>query len=87
MQQYQSRIGSVSAAALIAGALLASDGTLAQQISGTPGSPSATTTIEGNQLPPPPQPFRRRDQGQCRAVEGRGGRRASCRPRARRTCC
>ncbi len=57
MQQYQSRIGSVSAAALIAGALLASDGTLAQQISGTPGSPSATTTIEGSQLPPPPQPF------------------------------
>ena len=29
----------------------------AQQITGTPGSPSATTTIEGNQLPPPPQKF------------------------------
>jgi hypothetical protein len=29
----------------------------AQQTTGTPGSPSATTTIEGNQLPPPPQKF------------------------------
>src|SRR5215510_11532233 len=29
----------------------------AQQITGTPGSPSATTTIEGNQVPPPPQKF------------------------------
>src|SRR5262245_64678439 len=30
----------------------------AQQTTGTPGAPSATTTIEGNQLPPRPQPFR-----------------------------
>jgi len=30
---------------------------LAQQATGIPGSPSATTTIEGNQLPPPPQKF------------------------------
>src|SRR6516164_3465700 len=30
----------------------------AQEISGVPGSPSATTTIKGNQLPPPPQEFR-----------------------------
>ena len=29
----------------------------AQQITGTPGSPSATTTIDGKQLPPPPQKF------------------------------
>jgi len=29
----------------------------AQQTTGTPGSPSATTSIEGNQLPPPPQKF------------------------------
>src|SRR5262245_7291671 len=27
------------------------------QVTGTPGSPSATTTIPGNQLPPPPQKF------------------------------
>ena len=30
---------------------------VAQQINGTPGSPTATTTIEGNVLPPPPQRF------------------------------
>src|SRR5262245_9411336 len=29
----------------------------AQQITGTPGSPSATMTIKGDQLPPPPQKF------------------------------
>ena len=29
----------------------------AQQTTGTPGSPSATTTIDGKQLPPPPPPF------------------------------
>jgi arylsulfatase len=31
--------------------------TLAQQVTGTPGSPSATTTIDGKYLPPPPAPF------------------------------
>src|SRR6476659_3436723 len=30
---------------------------LAQQITGTPGSPSATTTIDGKYLPPPLAPF------------------------------
>ena len=29
----------------------------AQQITGVPGSPSATTTIDGRYLPPPPPPF------------------------------
>src|SRR2546428_126669 len=29
----------------------------AQQITGIPGSPSATTTIDGRQIPPPPAPF------------------------------
>jgi Sulfatase len=29
----------------------------AQQITGVPGSPDATVTINGNQLPPPPLPF------------------------------
>ena len=29
----------------------------AQVISGTPGSPSATVTIDGKQLPPPPMKF------------------------------
>jgi hypothetical protein len=29
----------------------------AQEITGTPGSPSATTTISGKDLPPPPEKF------------------------------
>src|SRR5260370_42527392 len=29
----------------------------AQEITGTPGSPSATVTLDGKQLPPPPLPF------------------------------
>ncbi len=29
----------------------------AQQVTGVPGSPSATTTISGKQLPPPDPPF------------------------------
>src|ERR1700733_13802018 len=29
----------------------------AQQITGTPGSPSSTETLDGKQLPPPPMPF------------------------------
>src|SRR5262249_50342785 len=29
----------------------------AQETTGAPGSPSATTTMPGNQLPPPPQKF------------------------------
>jgi len=40
--------------------LLLAIGTLganAQQITGTPGTPGATISIEGNQLPPPPQKF------------------------------
>ena len=32
-------------------------GAIAQQITGTPGSPSATVTIDGQQLPPPPPKF------------------------------
>ncbi len=31
---------------------------LAQQMTGTPGAPDATTTIDGRYLPPPPQPFK-----------------------------
>ena len=30
---------------------------VAQQVTGTPGSPSATTTIEGKQIPAPPPKF------------------------------
>ena len=48
-------IASVSLVAL--GVLLTTEPTLTQQVTGAPGSPSATTTIEGSQLPPPPQKF------------------------------
>ena len=37
--------------------VLAVTAALAQQITGTPGSPSATTTIDGAELPPPPPKF------------------------------
>lgn len=31
---------------------------IAQQITGTPGAPGATTTVDGRYLPPPPQVFK-----------------------------
>ena len=50
---------------------------LAQELSGVPGSPGATTTIDGRQLPPPPQKFGGKIEAQRRAVEallaGAGG--------------
>jgi arylsulfatase len=42
----------------VAGALLGSAPAPAQHITGTPGSPGATTTIDGRYLPNPPPPFR-----------------------------
>jgi arylsulfatase A-like enzyme len=41
----------------VAIAMLCTFSVPAQQITGVPGSPSATTTIDGKQLPPPPAPF------------------------------
>ena len=43
-----------SAATLLASTCLQAG---AQQTTGVPGSPSATTTIDGKYLPPPPAPF------------------------------
>ena len=45
------------AAALFAVFELIAVTAMAQQVNGVLGSPSATTTIEGNQLPPPPPKF------------------------------
>jgi arylsulfatase len=42
---------------VLAVALLHSTSALAQQITGVPGAPSATRSIEGRQLPPPPMKF------------------------------
>src|SRR5262245_53083464 len=47
----------ITSVSIVTLALLTAEPALPQQITGTPGSPSATTTIEGNQLPPPPQKF------------------------------
>jgi hypothetical protein len=41
----------------VVGPLVAASPAVAQQISGTPGSPSATTSISGQQLPPPDAKF------------------------------
>jgi hypothetical protein len=38
-------------------ALLAAMPVMAQETTGVPGSPSATTTIDGRYIPPPPLPF------------------------------
>src|SRR6184192_1460014 len=46
-------IGGMLAAAVMAVAPSA----WTQQINGTPGSPDATVTIDGKQIPPPPMPF------------------------------
>ena len=43
--------------ALILNAAMAPVPAVAQHVHGAPGSPSATTTIEGDQLPPPPEKF------------------------------
>ncbi len=61
--------------------LLAAPTVNAQQTTGVPGSPSATTTIDGKQLPPPDPKFGGVIKDNAAAVESRGGRRASCRPR------
>jgi arylsulfatase len=42
---------------LALGTVLATTPTSAQQVTGTPGSPTATTTIDGKQLPPPDPKF------------------------------
>ena len=44
-------------AAVAAFILTAAFSASAQQITGVPGSPSATVTIDGKQIPPPPLPF------------------------------
>ncbi|MBL8539860.1 MAG: arylsulfatase, partial [Betaproteobacteria bacterium] len=45
------------AAAILLAATLAASPVAAQQVTGTLGSPSATTTVKGNQLPPPAPKF------------------------------
>jgi arylsulfatase A-like enzyme len=51
-------ISSASPIAISMAAFLIAGGVSAQQVTGTPGSPEATTTIDGHYLPPPSQPFK-----------------------------
>src|SRR5438128_2187690 len=48
------RLGFASCLAL---AIVVAGSAAAQQVTGTPGSPSATATIDGKYLPPPPSAF------------------------------
>ena len=59
----------------------------AQQITGTPGSPSATTTIDGNYIPNPPPAFGGDDQPQFDKLQAVVAAQISSRPRARPTSC
>ena len=59
---------------------------LAQQVTGIPGTPGATTTIDGKQLPPPAPKFGGVIKEKA-SESNRGGPRASCRRRAPPTCC
>ena len=71
--------------ALILVTLLWAFPSMAQQTTGVPGSPSATTSIDGKQLPPPDPKFGGViDENATQSK--RGGRRPWCRPRARPTC-
>src|SRR5438034_5126577 len=63
-QQQQTRFTPMNSArqiflsAMLAAAVMAvAPSAWTQQINGTPGSPDATVTIDGKQLPPPPMPF------------------------------
>ena len=71
---------------LLAATLTGTGAAFAQQVTGTLGSPSATTTISGQQLPPPNAKFGGVIKDDALRSKP-GGRRPSCRRRARRTCC
>ena len=82
-KKYALRIA-VLASELVMALLLAADTLYAQQITGVPGSPDATVTIEGKQLPPPAMPSVVRSRKPPR-IPRHGGHRGWCRPRARPT--
>jgi len=65
---------------------LSSLSALAQQVTGVLGSPEATTTITGKQLPPPDPQFGGLIKEKATESKAWWAPRA-CRPRARPTCC
>jgi arylsulfatase A-like enzyme len=50
-------IGYILVRGMLVAAVMAVAPSARAQITGTPGSPSATVTIDGKQIPPPPMPF------------------------------
>ena len=73
--------------AIVAAGLWAAAPAVAQVVTGTLGSPSATTTIPGNQIPAPAPKFGGVIKRRRHAPRSPGGRRPSRRPRARPTSC
>ena len=65
---------------LMMGAVLAASPALAQKVTGTPGSPDATTTIDGQQTPPRQHRHLAARLNTTPENRRRGGRRASCPP-------
>jgi arylsulfatase len=58
VKQLQRTLASISIGFLVSCTLaLVGSTATAQQITGTPGAPDATITIDGHVLPPPPQAF------------------------------
>ena len=85
MQRGQ-RVSIAAVTVIVTAMALAALPAVAQQITGTLGSPSATTTISNKQLPPPDPKF----GGVIRTTPCSpkpGGHRAWCRRKARPTCC
>ena len=74
-------------AAVAAFILTATFSAIAQQITGTPGSPSATVTIDGKQIPPPPMQFGGVIKDKRQRFQAVLAASLWCRPRARPTCC
>ena len=54
---WSARRNFISTTILLCGLVWVSMPASAQQVTGTPGSPGASTTIDGRYLPPPPQSF------------------------------
>ena len=57
MKTLQTRISGWAVILAVVAGLCGTVPVPAQQVAGTPGAPSSTTTVDGRQLPPPPQKF------------------------------
>ena len=75
-----------NALSLLFATLLIAGPVTAQQVTGTLGSPTATTTLSGKQLPPPDPKFGGVIKQRPRSRKP-GGHPAWCRRKARPTCC